>query len=277
MIIDSNDRLWIVATCILVLAAAVLYAVYAANAIAGPSGGSWPGLAYGIVGTAMMAFAGLLGARKKFPTLRVGRVQFWMRGHVWLGLAGFPMIVFHAGFEMGGSLTSILMLLLTIIVLSGILGIVLQQFIPRVMTEQVPDEVIYETSQEVLDQFVRTAEQRVESLKPKSDADDRSAYDIVTEFLTREVKPFLLNPTRQGLLHSPNRTTLVFDHIRKLAPIASHAVVQDLQKIVQQRRELAKQVRLHQILHGWLLVHVPLSAILAVLTLAHAVIALRYH
>lgn len=277
MIIDSNDRSWIVASCAAVVIAAALYAMYAGTAAGRPSGGSWEGLTYGVIGTAMMAFAGLLGARKKLPTLRVGRVQFWMRGHVWLGLAAFPMILFHAGFAMGGSLTSILMLLLTIIVLSGILGVGLQQFIPRLMMEQVPSEIIYETSQEVLEQLVRSAGQLVESLKPKSDTEDQEGYEIIREFFIKEVKPFLLNPKRQGLLHSPNRMALVFDHIRKLTPIGSHAVLQDLQKIVTQRRELARQVKLHQILHGWLLVHVPLSAILAVLTLAHAVMALRYH
>jgi hypothetical protein len=276
VIIDSNDRLWIVVSCAVVASAAGSYAIYAETAPAGPSGGSLPGLTYGVIGTAMLAFAGLLGARRRFPTLRLGRLQFWMRGHIWLGLVGFPLILFHAGFAAGGSLTSVLMLLLSIIVLSGILGVVLQQFIPRLMMEQVPAEIIYETAEDVQDQLVQTAQQRVESLKPKPDVEDQSGYDIVKEFFETEIKPFLLNPKRQGLLHTPNRAMLVFEHVGKLAPTQSHAVIQELQKIVQQRRELARQIKLHRILHGWLLVHVPLSAVFAVLTLAHAVITLRY-
>jgi hypothetical protein len=62
-----------------------------------------------------------------------------------------------------------------------------------------------------------------------------------------------------------------------LVPPASHHVVEELQKIVQQRRDLATQVKLHHILHAWLLVHVPLSAAVLVLALVHAVMALRYN
>jgi len=277
VIIDSGDKPWILTSSAIVLAAAGSYALYALTAPSGPSGGTWPGLTYGVIGTAMLAFAGLLGARKKVPTLRVGRVQFWMRGHIWLGLVSFPLILFHAGFSMGGSLTSVLMVLLTIIVLSGILGAVLQQFIPRLMMEQVPTEVIYEKVDHVLRQFMETAEQRVESLKPKSDLEDESAYAILKEFNAKEIKPFLLNPGRQGLLHTLSRANLVFEHVSKLVPQASHLVIEDLQNIVQQRRELATQLKLHYILHVWLLVHAPLSGVLGVLTIVHAVMALRYH
>jgi hypothetical protein len=199
-----------------------------------------------------------------------------MRGHIWLGLVSFPMILFHAGFSMGGSLTSVLIVLFGIIVLSGILGVVLQQFVPRLMMEQVPAEVIYEQADEVLRQFIEKAEQQIESLKRTAGADDQSGYTIVQEFYSKEVKPFLLQPKRAGLLLTPSRATLVFEHIRKLAPPAAHPVIDSLRQTVQERRELATQIKLHHLLHGWLLVHVPLSAALAVLTLVHAVIALRY-
>jgi hypothetical protein len=277
VIIDSTDKTWILFSCAIVLAGGGLYALYAIRAPLGPSGGSWAGLTFGIVGTAMMAFAGLLGARKKMPTLRVGRVQFWMRGHIWLGLVSFPMILFHAAFSAGGALTTILIVLLSVVVLSGILGVLLQQFIPRLMMEQVSSEIIYEQADEALREFIETAEQRVESLKPEADADTTSGYIVIKDFYEREIKPFLLNPQRQSMLYMPNRAVLVFEHVGKLAPPATTPVIGDLQKIVQQRRELATQVKLHRILHTWLLVHVPLSAALGILTLAHIVMALRYH
>jgi hypothetical protein len=49
-----------------------------------------------------------------------------------------------------------------------------------------------------------------------------------------------------------------------------------LEAICEERRELAQQKRLHHWLHGWLLVHVPLSLALLLLSAAHAVLALRY-
>ena len=49
-----------------------------------------------------------------------------------------------------------------------------------------------------------------------------------------------------------------------------------LEAICEERWQLARQKRLHHLLHGWLLVHVPLSAGLLFLSVVHAVHALRY-
>src|SRR6185436_10925046 len=85
------------------------YAHYILHSMNGPSGGSLPGLVFGSVGFAFILFAGLLGARKRVRTWRIGRAEFWMRGHLWLGGLALPMIWFHGGFRHGGTLTSILM------------------------------------------------------------------------------------------------------------------------------------------------------------------------
>ena len=138
VILDSHDKPWILTVAAITTVGGVSYLAYAAAKPAGPSGGTWPGLIYGIIGTLLMSFSGLLGARKKVPTLRIGRVHWWMRGHVWLGLLSFPMILFHAGFSMGGPLTYVLMILFMMILLSGIIGLILQQFMPRFMMDQVP-------------------------------------------------------------------------------------------------------------------------------------------
>src|SRR6185436_2510328 len=83
MIVDASDKRWIFTAVTAGAAGGLLYVPYAVGAAAKPSGGSWPGLLYAFAGTGMMTFAAVLGARKKYPTLRIGRVQAWMRGHVW--------------------------------------------------------------------------------------------------------------------------------------------------------------------------------------------------
>ena len=59
-------------------------------------------------------------------------------------------------------------------------------------------------------------------------------------------------------------------------PVAAHDVLHDLEEICEERRQLLIQRRLHLWLHGWLLIHVPLSFALLVLTAVHAVLSLRY-
>src|SRR5688500_3606809 len=132
MLIDRTHRGWMAAAIGLTAAAALLYVPYARRADA-VSGGSWPGLVYGVAGFSLMIYAGLLGARKKVPVWRLGRAQTWMRGHLWLGLASFPLILLHAGLTLGSGLTLVLMMLFIIVIASGAWGAWVQHTMPRRM------------------------------------------------------------------------------------------------------------------------------------------------
>jgi hypothetical protein len=49
-----------------------------------------------------------------------------------------------------------------------------------------------------------------------------------------------------------------------------------IEAIVEERRQLSRQRRIHTVLHAWLWVHVPMSAAMLVLIAVHIVVALRY-
>jgi hypothetical protein len=61
-----------------------------------------------------------------------------------------------------------------------------------------------------------------------------------------------------------------------LLPAAAYATLADLEDICDEARQLMRQERLHHWLHGWLLLHIPLSVALILLGAIHAVVALRY-
>src|SRR4026207_653299 len=130
MRIDRTHRPWLAGTIVVFLAAVIVYAAYAMRMPGGPRGGTAIGLAFGIAGYAVMLFEGLLGARKKIPVWRLGRAQTRMRGQLWLGPLTLPLILFHAGFSFRGALTAVLMVLLVIVVVSGVLGAILQHYLP---------------------------------------------------------------------------------------------------------------------------------------------------
>lgn len=298
MIINASHKKWTIATLLITIAATAYYIPYHLGALNGPTGGSGPGLVFGIAGSAMMLFAGLLSARRKVSIWRLGRAETWMRGHIWLGLLSVPMILFHAGFQIGGTLTAILMLLLLVVILSGIFGVVLQQFLPRVMTNQVQMETIYEQIPHVLVQLRQETDEMMaavcgplteeETIVPKP-AEERPQPRIrpkpaavlegsapLKEFYLNEVKPFLSSDGRDGRLGTRAQADPIFAQVRNLLPPTLHETLSDLEDICEERRQLAIQVRLHHWLHGWLFVHVPLSMALLVLATVHAVIALRF-
>src|SRR3981081_204490 len=161
MRIDHTHKNWLVASLLIFGAAMLLYGIFRVSPSGVPMGGTALGLAFGSFGFAFMIFAALLGARKKVPVWRVGRAQTWMRGHLWLGLLSFPLIIFHSGLRYGHGLTSVLIKPPVILVSRGGLGAVLQHYMPRVMTREVTMETIYEEIEHVRTQLREEAEELV--------------------------------------------------------------------------------------------------------------------
>lgn len=294
MRIDQTHRKWFAASLIIFGVATAIYVPYAANSPSGPRGGSSIGLMFGIVGSGFMVFSGLLAARKKAPVWRVGRAQSWMRGHLWLGLLSLPIIFFHAGFKFGGPLTSVLMWLLIVVVVSGVFGAALQHYLPHVMTVQVPGETIFEQIDHVREQLIAEADRLVTVTSIISEFTQAShqrrsvlAMDkaLAVEdgtgplqgFYEREMKPFLLSRfKRHQLLSNADRAHSAFEGLRTLLPLEAHEVTKRLEAICDEERQLRHQSLLHHWLHGWLLLHVPMSFALLLLGCVHAIAALRY-
>lgn len=306
MRIDQTHRTWFIGTVAGVLAATAIYVPYSRSAPHGASGGSAAGLVYGGLASACMLFAALLGARKKVPVWRIGRAQNWMRGHLWLGFVSFPLILFHSGFRFGVGLTRALMWLLVVVFASGILGAILQHFMPRLTTERIPLETIYEQigrvrlqlvaeAQTVIDEVSAalagnvsqaTAQQRATSASAGTMGGitvssglqvDEGASVQLQEFFRREMQPYVANGGSRGTaLADRNRSQSMFQQLRLRLPPNLHSAIDDLENICEEKRELDQQVQYHRILHGWLLVHIPASYALLLLGAVHAVMALRY-
>jgi hypothetical protein len=292
--IDGTHRIWLVASLIILGVATAVYIAYAARSPSGLSGGSAIGLAFGIIGSAFMVFAGLLAARKKVPVWRLGRATGWMRGHLWLGLLSLPLICFHAGFRFGGLLTSVLMVLLIIVVASGLFGAVLQHYMPSIVTAQVPMETIFEQIDNIRVQLIAEADEMVDTIcgppsleiaaiariMPVGSTPEASASGDtlpLRKFYSREMRPFLRNEkTQTRTLSDEAKANALFEGLRTLLPISFHETIRNLEQICEEERQLRRQIKFHHWLHGWLMLHVPLSLALLLLGCAHAIMALRY-
>jgi hypothetical protein len=290
--IDHTHKSWLIASLGILGGSALLYAVYGAPSSRGSMGGTALGLAFGISGFAFMIFAALLGARKKVPVWRIGRAQTWMRGHLWLGLLSLPLILFHSGLRFGHGLTAVLMALLIFVVASGLFGAVLQHYMPGVMTRELTMETIYEEISHVRAQLIEEAEQLVAQVSAgtaavaAAGAPGAAATTVAVtdegaaplhDFFEREMKPFLANPGARGhALGDATQARSAFIQLRTLVPPALHTTLEDLENICEEERQLSLQGRMHVWLHGWLLLHIPLSLALILLGAVHAVMALRY-
>jgi len=300
VLLDRSHRGWAAITLVALAAAAVGYAVSAARAPNGPEGGSFAGLVFGFAGTACIYFAAFLGIRKKRPAWRIGRASWWLKGHLWLGALAFPLILFHAGFGWGGPLASALMGAFWLVFLTGLFGLALQQVLPRLMTEQLPQETVYEQIDHVRSQLLEeavglvrgTGSSRAVARPKKAGAvtgrvvESRATVDVdeadearrpLVLFLDEEIRPFFRKGgTRRSPLRNPHARAAMFAGLRAHTTPDLHGVVGDLEALCEQRSQLSRQRTLHLWLHGWLLVHVPLSWLVVVLAAVHGAVALWY-
>ena len=296
MLVNRDSRGWIIACLLIFIAALVSYVLWANVRPSGPSGGSIMGLIYGGAGTAMMLFALLLGLRKRFRTLRIGRAFTWTRGHVWLGLLAYPIILFHCGFRWGGPFTQILMWSFTVVVATGIIGLVIQNYMPRRIFRDVQFETIFEEIDHVLSQLRQSAEKIMGEVVGASGGEafemevvpagvqvatlpetSKLAAQTLSDFYQAQIKPFLADkPPKDSKLRYPQTSRIAFEQVRITLPRAMQEPLNDLALLVEERRQLSLQKRLHHWLHGWLMIHVPISYGMMILVVVHAVYALRF-
>ncbi|MEO6120495.1 MAG: ferric reductase-like transmembrane domain-containing protein [Terriglobales bacterium] len=298
MRVDQTHRPWLIGTAAALLISLAVYATVAVRFREIPRGGSPLGLTFGIAGFLLMLFAGLLGLRKRFPVWRVGRVQNWMRAHLWLGMLSFLLVLLHSAFTLGGTLTTILMMLFIGVTLSGIYGALLQHFLPRILTVEAPMETIYDEigvireqlwdeSKTLLEDLLRQGELTGNSSKPISIVESPTAQVRVTEvdeqsasalrnFFETEMEPYVRSPRSKSILAEPALRKAMFKQLSVLLPPERQPMLEELEGICEEKRQLDRQAKLHRWLHIWLLVHVPLSYLVLLLAVVHAFMALRY-
>lgn len=299
MRIDSTQRRWCLAAAFIAAGSAVVYILYASRAADGPKGGSWIGLTFGIASALLILFCALLAVRKKILLPRVGSLTWWMKGHLWLGLLTIPLALFHSAFHFGGLLSSVLMWLLFIVTGTGIIGMVLQHVTPGIMTSQLDKETTYELIPHYIQELRREALELVmaacgafaaannekklletamkTALREPQPPKEVSGRDLLQHFYEYTVLPFLQRPfARNFALADPVQAAILLEGLQTRVDPALHDTVQRFGLIGEEVRRMMRQFRLHQFLHGWLLVHVPLSYSLLILLVVHAVVALYY-
>lgn len=253
----------------------------------GLTGGDRVGLVYGIAGSLLMAFAGALTLLRRVPTWWwIGSRRAWLRGHLWLGLLSGVLILCHSGGRFGGPLEQILMVVVLLVLGTGAVGLGLQFVLPRMMTVRITAEGPYHQIPRLCEAMRQECDQQVEKAcappaKPDPAALTADQQAFLRQFYRDVVRPFLaatFNP-RSSLAH-PLSAERQFDQLHRLTGRQegepSLPVLALLRTCCDERRQLGEQERLHFWLHSWLLLHVPLSVVLLVLGVVHAVMAVWY-
>lgn len=299
---------WILTTGLIALLAAVFYWNYASSEAGGPRGGTWQGMLFGVAGTICMVVAGMLAAKKRAPKWQSGSAQAWLKCHLWIGLLSVPLIFFHCGFRWGGLLERSLLITFAFVIASGIHGLVLQQLLPRMMSNTASAQAIapqvhvacerLQRMSEILVQkecgqvfltalmsvgndggFERTATEESAARKDEGSR-QRIPYSPERElalFYCEHIGDFLTpNAGGQHPMANPTIAAARFARLKVSVSERLRPVVDELQSACDERRELISQSRIHYWLHNWLCLHVPLCVLLLVFGIVHIVMSVYY-
>lgn len=257
----------------------------------GSVGSSPLGILYGIAAFAIFIFASMLGARKKKPLWKIGHVQTWLRAHIWLTLFTIPLVLFHCGFKSGGPMTTLVLIVYSVVMVSGFYGLALQQFMPALMRQTLPQEVVFEQIPFIRNLLFESAQKFRDSLTPEpkpstvsipstpapASPDPEQNLEILTEFFDSDVLPYLAAKNGSKLRLGKQEASDDYFRLLKLNVGTAHAAkLDEVQDWCDDRRRMDLQTLMHHWLHGWLLIHIPVSILLLLLTAWHAVAALRF-
>ena len=247
------------------------------------------GLIFGAIAFGIFLFASALGIRKKQRLWPIGHVQFWLKAHIWLSILTVPLVLFHCGFRIGGLHAQWLMALYVVVMISGFVGLALQQFMPRWMKHRLPREVVFEQIPRLRSELVAAAAEMRESLRAserRAPSEARAATVVVTEdpsvralaqFLDDDCLPYLAAERGHHMrLGETGPAALVFRSLKLGVAAEWRPKVDALEQWCHERRWMDLQTKFQHWLHGWLLVHVPASFALLVFTAWHAWGALRF-
>jgi Fe-S-cluster-containing dehydrogenase component len=254
---------------ILAIAAIVLASVLARAPLRGSSA---VGLPLGIVAATCLFSAASLGIRKRMRDTAIGGLEAWTQFHMVLGAVGFLAAVAHAGFQVTGVFTTLLLLVFAFEVATGVFGQLIYATVPTTLTrlerhglsrlvEDLLDEqavlgsTIAELVATVPARTWRALGKEIEALAGDKHVRMAASYDPPGAVATAKQRlAALLGPHP---LTADDRTTL--------------------ERVVESRCRLLDvraQLMLHRRLKLWLVLHVATASALVVLLGFHIITAL---
>jgi len=239
------------------IAVAVCLVVFALNIVFGRvhPGNTW-GLSYGIAAAVLFVGVFFYGVKRRTMKVRaLGRAWYYLQFHVYGGTLFLLLMLMHVGFKVPqGVLTWWLWALSLWVVGSGLLGIVLQKWIPTLLSGGVRTEVNYDRIPELVEDVRERAEKAAES----ADYAVREFYrrELAVDFGMPRFRPiYFLGITNVGSKSS------LFDSLRMMQTAEERAKLTELEQLHSAKLDIDAHYTLQKALRGWLYLHVPVSVV----------------
>jgi len=234
-------------------------------------GNIW-GISYGTAASILMAGAGLYAARRRTLKFRgLGKSFSWVQFHVYGGALAFILVLMHTGFRLpAGPMNWLLWILSVWVTLTGLVGIGLQKWIPRILASGLAVEVVYERIPELVQQIKSQTEELIETCS-----------EPVRDFYRKNLAPALVNPQSRFIYYIDitggiQSRMVEFNYLRRFLSSSEKDALERLEAAYKTKLELDAHYTLQKALRWWLYTHVPPSLVLLLLIIFHLYAVLYY-
>lgn len=233
------------------------------------------GMTYGIAAAIVMVAALAHGLRRRAMRLAsklgLGASRVWLHLHVYGGLLFLLLVLLHSGFRLPtGAVTWWLWGLSIWITVSGLFGLALQKWIPRVLTSGLSMEAHYDRIPELCGEI----RERAAKLASTSESQVQALY-------RSSVAPALEKPTRRWIffvdITGGSKARLKeFAYLQRFLPAEEKEKARELERLFRVKTELDAHLTLQQALRTWLIIHTPVALLLVAFLALHIFSVIYY-
>jgi len=228
---------------------------------------------WGLLG--VILFLAIYNGRKKLPFLPLGSSEAWLQVHIYIGYLAVIIFLLHGNYRLPSGWFEIsLAAVFTVVMLSGIGGLILSRRIPRRLATR-GGEVFFER----IPAYRRAILQRAEQLA--LDSTKQTEATTLLEFYTLNLREYFTARTRylphfledqSGL----QRVLAQVEDLKRFTNDNENKVLEQFAELVREKDRLDYHAALQGVLKGWLFVHIPFTVSLLVFTLAHIVLVFAF-
>ncbi len=251
----QNSRFWRRLGIILAVPLVLSYYWYSQRMV--PRGGTTVGLAYGVLGLLLISFLLFHSVRKRWHRCVYGKTEIWLNAHIYLGLLAMLLIYMHAGFRFQDLSATVAAGLLSVVVVSGVVGTILYTVLPQHL-RQVKGNLM---PQEVSDKMNELAELIQKATQRKSPSFHSACQLFLEEATRRRVRKEKVPVLRR-----------LIEQIRVIPAEEQEAMKQVVllaKQFTEMHAQFRTRMRLKNLLESWLYLHVPFSVAMVLAIILH--------
>ncbi len=240
-------------------------------ALGAPGGAAAWTVGYGAAAATLLGGAMAYAGRRRAPRRGPGASYHWLQFHVYGGTLFLLLVLLHTGLRLpNGVIGWGLWTTAVWVVATGLVGVLIQKWVPTALSSGLTTEVHYDRSPEL----VAHVRGKVEDLVAVADESVRSFYQTnLAAALAGPQTRLIYFVDITGGIQTRMRH---LDHLQQFLGDADRRTVDELRTLLRTKLEMDAQYTLQKALRWWLYAHVPVAVALTVLVAFH-VFAVWYY